>query len=44
MHHLVKPQYAKLKKLLTDNRGLLQPPGLVIEHKFELRTRMESDD
>jgi hypothetical protein len=44
MHHLVKPQYAKLKKLLTDNRGLLQPPGLVVEHKFEPRTRMESDD
>jgi hypothetical protein len=44
MHHLVKPQYAKLKKLLTDNRGLLQPPGLVIEHKFEPRTRMEADD
>jgi hypothetical protein len=44
MHHLVKPQYGKLKKLLTDNRGLLQPPGLLVEHKFEPRTRMESDD
>ena len=44
MHHLVKVQYGKLKKLLTDNRGMLQPPGLVVEHKFEPRTRMESDD
>lgn len=44
MHHLVKVQYGKLKKLLTDNRGMLQPPGIVIEHKFEPRTRMESDD
>lgn len=43
-HHLVKVQYGKLKKLLTDNRGMLQPPGLIIEHKFEPRTRMEADE
>jgi hypothetical protein len=41
MHHLVKHEYGKLKKLLTDNRGLLQPPGLSVEHSFEPRTRAE---
>ena len=44
MHHLVKHQYAKIKKLLTDHRGMLQPPGLQIEHKFEPRTRREEVD
>ena len=44
MHHLVKVQFGKLKKLLTDNRGMLQPPGLEIEHKFEPRTRMEESE
>jgi hypothetical protein len=44
MHYLVKHQYSKLKKLLTDNRGMIQPPGLVIEHKFEPRTLREADD
>jgi hypothetical protein len=44
MHYLVKHQFAKLKKLLTDNRGMIQPPGLVIEHKFEPRTLRESSD
>jgi len=42
MYHLVKSQFGKLKKLLTDNRGMLQPPGLKIEHKFETRTRAET--
>jgi len=41
MHYLVAHKFAKLKKLLTDNRGTVQPPGLVIEHKFESRTRRE---
>jgi hypothetical protein len=39
MQHLVSPEFGKLKKLLTDNRGLLQPPGLKVEHRFEPRTR-----
>lgn len=42
MYHLIKHEYGKLKKLLTDNRGMLQPPGLKIVHKFEPRTRMET--
>jgi hypothetical protein len=37
-------KYGKLKKLLTDNRGLMQPPGLLIEHKFEPRTRSANDE
>jgi len=41
MQYLVSHKYAKLKKLLTDNRGTVQPPGLAIEHKFETRTRRE---
>ena len=41
MHHLIAHQFGKLKKLLTDNRGLLQPPGLAVEHSFEPRTRPE---
>jgi hypothetical protein len=44
MYHLIKHEYGKLKKLLTDNRGMLQPPGLEIEHKFEPRTRRENDE
>lgn len=43
MHYLVDHKYGKLKKLLTDNRGNLQPPGLEIEHKFEPRTRREAE-
>ena len=38
-HYLVEHRYGKLKALLTANRGLVQPPGLEIEHKFEPRTR-----
>jgi hypothetical protein len=37
-------EYGKTKRMLTDNRGMLQPPGLVIERKFEPRSRRESDD
>jgi hypothetical protein len=44
MHYLVEFKYGKLKKLLTDNRGMVQPPGLEIERKFEPRTRMEQSD
>jgi hypothetical protein len=44
MHYLVAHRYAKLKKFLTDNRGLVQPPGLAIEHKFEPRARTEPDN
>jgi len=43
-HHLVKPQYGPLKKLLTANRGIVQPPGLVVEKKFEARTLREVRD
>src|SRR6266851_1133241 len=41
MHHLVGVKLGKLKKLLTDNRGVVQPPGLKIAHRFEPRTRQE---
>lgn len=44
MQYLVDHKYGKLKKLLTDNRGLIQPPGMEIEHKWEPRTRRERDD
>jgi predicted DNA-binding WGR domain protein len=44
MQYLIDHKYGKLKKLLTDNRGLIQPPGMEIEHKFEPRTRRESDE
>ena len=44
MQYLVDHKYGKLQKLLTDNRGLIQPPGMEIEHKFEPRTRRESDE
>jgi hypothetical protein len=44
MHYLVEFKYGKLKKLLSDNRGMVQPPGLEIERKFEPRTRMEQSD
>jgi len=44
MHHLIDHNYGRIKKLLTDNRGLVQPPGLIIDHKFEPRTRREVDD
>jgi hypothetical protein len=40
-HYTLSHKFGKWKKLLTDNRGLLQPPGMVIEHKFEARTRMD---
>jgi hypothetical protein len=43
-HHLVKPQYGPLKKLLTANRGIVQPPGLVVEKKYEPRTLREVRD
>ena len=42
-HYLMKHEYGKLKKLLSDNRGMLQPPGLEIEHKFEARTRSSNE-
>ena len=42
--YLVEDQYGKMKQLLTANRGLVQPPGLEIERKFEPRTRMEADE
>jgi hypothetical protein len=42
-HYLIEHKYGKLKKLLTDNRGMVQPPGLEIEHKFEARTRQAND-
>jgi hypothetical protein len=44
MWHLMSHEYGKVKKLLSDNRGMLQPPGLVVEHKFEPRTRREPDN
>lgn len=44
MHHLIDHNYGRIKKLLTDNRGLVQPPGLIVEHKFEPRTRKEVTD
>jgi hypothetical protein len=48
MHYLVKHNFGKLKTLLTNNRGMMQPPGLEIDHKFEPRTlkekEVESDD
>ena len=43
MHYLIKHEYGKLKKLLTDNRGMLQPPGLDIDHRFEPRTLKEKE-
>jgi hypothetical protein len=43
-YYLMEHRYGKLKKLLTDNRGLLQPPGLLVEHKFEPRTRSADDE
>jgi hypothetical protein len=42
-HYLVSAEYGKLKKLLTDNRGMLQPPGLEIDRKFEARSRREPE-
>lgn len=39
MWHLMSYEYGKTKRWLTDNRGMSQPPGLVIEQKFEPRTR-----
>jgi hypothetical protein len=44
LHFLMGHNYGKLKKWLTDNNGLMQPPGLEIEHKFEPRTRSEPDN
>lgn len=41
---LMSHEYGKLKRLLTDNNGMLQPPGLKIVQKFEPRTRRESDE
>lgn len=38
--YLVEDQYGKMKQLLTANRGMVQPPGLEIEQKFEPRTRV----
>ena len=38
-HHLVSVNYGPLKKLLTDNRGMLQPPGLVVLKTTEVRNR-----
>jgi len=43
-HHLVKWQFGKLKRILTENRGMLQVPGMVIERKFEARTHREVRD
>jgi len=40
-YYLVTAEYGKLKQLLTSNRGMVQPPGLEVEHKFEPRTRTE---
>jgi hypothetical protein len=42
--HLMSHEYGQVKKLLTANRGMVQPPGLVVEHKFEPRTRREPDN
>ena len=42
MQYLIAHRYAKLKKLLSDNRGTVQPPGLEIEHKLESRTKREA--
>lgn len=42
--YLVEDQYGKMKQLLTANHGIVQPPGLEIERKFEPRTRRESDE
>lgn len=44
MWHLMDYEYGKTKRMLTDNRGMVQPPGLEIEHNFEPRTRREDDD
>ena len=45
-HHLVRAEYGRIKRLLTDNRGMIQPPGLEIDHRFEPRTlkQKEADD
>lgn len=43
-YYLVDHKFGELKKLLTENRGLLQPPGLLVEHRFEPRTRLRSTD
>lgn len=43
-YYLVDHKFGELKKLLTENRGLLQPPGLLVEHKFEPRTKLRSTD
>jgi hypothetical protein len=43
MWHLQSFEYGKTKRLLTDHRGMLQPPGLVIERKFEPRIRKGDD-
>jgi hypothetical protein len=43
MWHLQSYEYGKTKTLLTDNRGMLQPPGLEIEHIFEPRTRRSDE-
>jgi hypothetical protein len=43
-HHLVQWQFGKLKKILTENRGMLQVPGMIIERKFEARTRRAPSD
>jgi hypothetical protein len=37
--YLIEDKFGKVKKLLTDNHGLVQPPGLIIEQKYEPRTR-----
>lgn len=38
-HHLISVNYGPLKKLLSDNRGLLQPPGLTVLKSTEVRNR-----
>lgn len=40
----IKHEFGRLKKWLTANRGMVIPPGLKVEHKFEARTRRAADD
>jgi len=42
--YLIEDKFGKVKQLLTANRGMLQPPGLIIEQKFEPRTRKPAQE
>lgn len=43
LYYFIKHQYGPIKKWLTDNRGLMQPPGMEIEHTFEPRTKSSDE-